>query len=65
MVPANCTAEIYLPAENAAGITEGGLALAEVEGVELLRVESGECVFEVGSGEFCFEVRAAVTGAPR
>jgi alpha-L-rhamnosidase len=68
VVPANCTATVHLPAEDAGMVCEGGVPVAEAEGVVLLRVEGGECVFEVGSGVFCFGIRAEIhanNGAPQ
>jgi len=64
VVPANCTATVHVPAEDPAGIREGGVQATEAEGVVLLRAEGGEVVFEVGSGVFRFEIRAN-NGAPQ
>jgi alpha-L-rhamnosidase len=54
-VPANSTATAYVPADDAASVTEGGVPADEAEGVELVRVEEGYAVFEVGSGRYRFE----------
>jgi alpha-L-rhamnosidase len=56
-VPANTTAKVYLPAEDAARVTEAGKPAAEAEGVKLLGKEPGAVVFEVGAGQYRFVVR--------
>ena len=53
-VPANTTATVYVPAQDAAGVTESGQAAADAQGVEFLRMEEGRAVFEVGSGDYHF-----------
>ncbi|MBT7066736.1 MAG: family 78 glycoside hydrolase catalytic domain [Verrucomicrobia bacterium] len=63
-VPANSTATVHIPAPDPGTITERGLPAAAAEGVALLRTESGACVFEVGSGVFCFEFPAH-SGTPQ
>jgi len=54
-VPANTTATVYMPAKNAAAVTEGGSTIDKVKGVKFLRMESGAAVYEVGSGTYRFE----------
>jgi alpha-L-rhamnosidase len=53
-VPANTTATIYVPAGSADAVTEGGVPLARVRGVKLLRVQDGAAVLEVESGRYAF-----------
>ncbi len=53
--PPNTTATIDVPTDDAAGITEGGKPASETQGVKFLRTESGEAVFEIGSGSYRFE----------
>ncbi|HEY3413021.1 MAG TPA: glycoside hydrolase family 78 protein [Armatimonadota bacterium] len=53
-VPANTTAEVWVPAAAADQVTEGGKAAVSAEGVKLLRQEDGCAVFEVGSGTYTF-----------
>ena len=53
-VPANTTATIWLPAKDAASVTEGGKKLAEAKGVKFVRNEGGAAVYEVESGKFTF-----------
>jgi alpha-L-rhamnosidase len=62
-IPPNSTATIYVPAKDAAGVTESGVkigearapALSNVEGVKFLRMENGAAVYEVGSGTYQFK----------
>jgi alpha-L-rhamnosidase len=60
VVPANTTATIYVPAENAATVTESGTPAAQAAGVRFLRMERDAAVYEVGSGTYVF--RAAWAG---
>ena len=53
-IPANTTATVYLPAKDAAGVTESGLPAAKAEGVTFLRTENGAAVYKVGSGCYRF-----------
>jgi len=54
-VPTNTTATVYLPAKDAAAVTEGGRALAQAKGVKLLRMENGCAVLAVESGSYVFD----------
>ena len=56
-IPANTTATIYVPARDAAGVTESGIPAIKAEGVKFLRMESDAAVYEVVSGcySFCSE----------
>ena len=63
-IPANTTATVYVPAKDAASVTEAGLVrrspgeggkpVAKSEGVRFLRMESGRAVFAVGGGRYSF-----------
>jgi alpha-L-rhamnosidase len=55
-IPANSTATIYVPAANAAQVTEGGKSASKSEGVKYLRMEAGCAVFDVPSGSYEFKV---------
>jgi alpha-L-rhamnosidase len=55
VIPANSTATVTLPVEEAGAITENGVAAAEAEGVSVLSSGSGEICLNVGSGEYTFE----------
>ena len=54
-VPCNTTATVYIPAEDAANITESGNPVNEVEGVQFLGMENNKAMFSVGSGTYTFE----------
>jgi len=53
-IPANTTATVYVPAKDAAGVTESGKPAAKAAGVKFLRMENGAAVYEVGSGTYRF-----------
>jgi len=53
-VPANTTATAYVPAKDAASVTESGKPAGEAPGVKYLRMEAGAAVYEVGSGSYRF-----------
>ena len=53
-IPPNTTATVYVPARDAAFVTESGKPAAEAEGVKFLRMENGAAVFEVASGSYQF-----------
>jgi hypothetical protein len=55
IIPANTTATVYVPAKDAAAVTESGKPAAQAEGVKFLRMEDKAAVFEVGSGQYQFE----------
>ena len=54
-VPPNARATLRLPSAAAAEVCEGGLALADAEGVGAAREEAGDTLVEIGSGEYRFE----------
>jgi alpha-L-rhamnosidase len=54
-IPANTTATVYLPAGDAAAVTEGGNPIDKVKGVKFLRMEDGAAVYGVGSGSYRFQ----------
>ena len=56
-IPANTTATVYVPAERAEAVTEGGAPAESAEGVRFLRMEAGSAVFAVGSGSYRFVAR--------
>jgi alpha-L-rhamnosidase len=53
-IPPNTTATVYVPAKDAAGITESNKQAAEADGVKFLRMENGTAVYAVGSGIYRF-----------
>jgi len=58
ILPANTRAIVYLPAQDAAGITESGRPLAAAPGVRLARREGDRVVLAVESGSYRFQCRA-------
>jgi len=55
-MPANTTAELRMPAPGRWAVTEGGRPAEASEAVRLLRMEDGEAVYELGSGEYSFAI---------
>jgi alpha-L-rhamnosidase len=53
-IPENTTATVYVPAKDAASVSESGKPTDKAMGVEFLRMESGAAVYEVGSGSYRF-----------
>jgi len=45
---------VYLPAHNAASISESGKKLARAKGVKLLRIEGDRVVLAIESGTYHF-----------
>ena len=56
-IPANTTATIFMPAQAAAAVTEGGQPAGKAAAVKFLRLENGAAVYEVESGTYHFSVR--------
>jgi len=54
-IPANTTATVYVPAHDAAGVTEGGHTIDGARGVKLLCMNHGAAAYEVGSGSYRFQ----------
>jgi alpha-L-rhamnosidase len=57
-VPGNATALLYVPAKENVEVKENGKPATASEGVKFLKMESGNAVFEVGSGNYSFSVNA-------
>ncbi|MFO1492268.1 MAG: family 78 glycoside hydrolase catalytic domain [Kiritimatiellia bacterium] len=53
-VPANTTAEVFIPAAAPGDVHESGGPAASAPGVKFLRLDKGKAVFEVGSGRYEF-----------
>lgn len=54
-IPANTTAEVYVPARTADDVTEGGRKADGAESVRFLRQEGDRAVFAIGSGSYSFK----------
>jgi len=61
-IPANATAEVYVPTSDPAKVTESGKAAASADGVRFLRQEAGAAVYAVGSGQYHFRAPHAAAG---
>ena len=55
-VPGNTTAEVCIPATSVNEVMEDVSSASASEGVKFLKMENGNAVFELGSGEFHFKV---------
>jgi alpha-L-rhamnosidase len=53
-VPANTTATVYVPTQNAQSVRESGKPAASAAGVKFLLMEGSLAVFEIGSGRYSF-----------
>jgi hypothetical protein len=53
-IPPNTTATVFVPAKDAASVTESGKPASDVAGVKFLRMENNAAVYEVGSGSYLF-----------
>jgi alpha-L-rhamnosidase len=53
-VPPNTTATVYVPARDAASVTESDKPVEQAKGVTFLYMEKGRAVFKVGSGTYEF-----------
>ncbi|BAV05174.1 alpha-L-rhamnosidase [Filimonas lacunae] len=53
-IPANTQATLYIPANDSAGVTEGGKPAAKAAGVRFLRMEGRTAVYSVASGSYHF-----------
>jgi hypothetical protein len=51
----NSTATLFVPAKDAASVTESGKPAGEAKGVKFLRMENNAAVYAVGSGDYQFQ----------
>jgi hypothetical protein len=56
-IPANSTAEIYLPTTDAQQVTSYGLPLIASNNVTIIGADTGKLRVKVGSGNYCFELK--------
>ena len=54
-IPINTTATVYVPAKDAAGVTESSKPAARAAGVKFLRMENKAAVYAVGAGTYHFQ----------
>jgi alpha-L-rhamnosidase len=53
-VPGNATAVVYIPAKENVDVKEGSGIASSTEGIRFLKMENGNAVFEIGSGNYSF-----------
>ena len=53
-IPANATAQVFIPATSPDDVTEGQRPATEAEGVRFVRMDGDRAVFDVGSGTYHF-----------
>jgi alpha-L-rhamnosidase len=56
-IPANASALVFVPTQDASRVTEGGRPASAAEDVKFMRMEDGAAVFAVGSGSYEFAVQ--------
>jgi alpha-L-rhamnosidase len=56
-IPPGVTAAIYVPARDAARVSEGAGPASRAAGVTFVKMDDGAAVFEVGSGHYRFAVK--------
>ncbi len=56
-IPVGATATVFIPANDAASVSEGGKPASTAEGIKFLRMERGAAVFAIGSGSYDFTSR--------
>lgn len=54
-IPANTTAQVYVPTTNAEEILEGGQYISQVDGISFMRLQDDYAVYQVGSGTYRFD----------
>ena len=56
-MPANASATVFVPTDDAARVLEGGKPAVKSEGVVFRRMENAAAVFEIDSGSYHFLVQ--------
>jgi ABC-type transporter Mla subunit MlaD len=54
-IPVNTTAKIFIPASNKESVQINGVAVDEVENIEIIDYVDGKLIVSVGSGYFSIE----------
>jgi len=63
-IPANTKATVHVPASKLERVTESGKAIGKARGVNVLRMEDGQAVLQVGSGKYRFKSSRRPTDQP-
>ena len=56
-IPPNTSATVWMPAKDAASVTESGHPVAHARGVKFLRTEGDSALFEIESGDYMFQTK--------
>jgi alpha-L-rhamnosidase len=56
-IPANTTADVYLPTISPENILENNKPLNKVKDIKIVKVENGKTILHVGSGKYHFQVK--------
>jgi len=56
-IPPNTSATVWMPAKDAASVTESGRPVAHARGVKFLRTEGDSALFEIESGDYMFQTK--------
>jgi alpha-L-rhamnosidase len=59
VIPANCTATVYVPAASVEAVTESGHPARDASGLKFVEAKDGYCVFAAVSGQYEFQVSGA------
>jgi alpha-L-rhamnosidase len=54
-IPPNTTANVFIPAAGADGITEGTQKLSDEKDIKILKTENGYVEIQLGSGNYVFQ----------
>jgi alpha-L-rhamnosidase len=55
-IPPNSSARVFIPTPDESGVREGDMQAAHAEGVTFLRQENGHAIYQLGSGDYHFEI---------
>lgn len=56
-IPANTTAEVYLPSDKKEYLFENGKALQNSNDISIIKIENGVTILHIGSGKYQFEIK--------
>ncbi len=56
-IPANTIARVSIPAKSSSQVKEGGVKASEAKGIRFIKIENDRAVFELGSGDYAFQVK--------
>ncbi|MFC5282783.1 glycoside hydrolase family 78 protein [Pedobacter alpinus] len=56
-IPANTSAEVYLPADSQKNIKENGKSVQQADGIEFIRQDGKNMIYKVNSGNYTFQIK--------